>query len=465
VKPLRTIVRVRALPRPPIPPQRKYEVVKLWLVDRLTYEEIRKRTGISVGKISEIVNEFLEKARERSLEEAARIFGVGDEVGVLLDLSKTLREAGIAISEVKEVVGLLRKLSEMGVKVDNVKVWVEFFQRISQPGFPLREFVEAAIKLQNLEKQAGLSYESLISDYEEKLKEIKSMQKNIEVLRREIRDLEEKKKLATKLENRVLKAKQELSRLENMKKFLEEENKKLQNALILGEEAIKTLHAEIDKLSKTVEALETKRKRLEEEIAQKRGELENLSSKVSEMRSQYESLKVKYEDLRVLVNELERLRSKYVNDIARYKMEYEEYMEVLERVSTKLEGVKVGGRDLGVKELRDIIVETLKDEAERIANSILSSWIREGVVVLVGEYTVSFTCPHCSTTFPLKITRDLMAQLVRGHGAIKLGSLVLPRVVPSPGSTTITCPSCRELIEIRYEDVTRELSRTTRRER
>jgi len=80
------------------------------------------------------------------------------------------------------------------------------------------------------------------------------------------------------------------------------------------------------------------------------------------------------------------------------------------------------------------------------------------MVVVVDEYTMNFTCPHCSTTFPFKITRDFMAQLVRGYGSTKLGLLVLPRV-PSPGSTTIPYLSCGELIEIKYEDVTRELSK------
>jgi hypothetical protein len=122
------------------------------------------------------------------------------------------------------------------------------------------------------------------------------------------------------------------------------------------------------------------------------------------------------------VDELERLRNKNVHNTASYKMENGEYMGMLERVSTKLEGVEVEGRSIGVRELRDIIVETLKDEAERIANSILASWIMEGMVVIVGEYTVNFTCPHYSTTFPFKITKDFMAQLV--------GVTVQPNWVP-----------------------------------
>jgi len=65
----------------------------------------------------------------------------------------------------------------------------------------------------------------------------------------------------------------------------------------------------------------------------KRRELEDLDNRISEKKLQYESLERRYGDLKVLVDELERLRNKYVYDIASYKMKYGEYMGMLERVS------------------------------------------------------------------------------------------------------------------------------------
>jgi chromosome segregation ATPase len=84
--------------------------------------------------------------------------------------------------------------------------------------------------------------------------------------------------------------------------------------------------------------LKTEQKRLGEEIMRKRRELEDLDNKISEKKLQYEPLERRYGALKVLVDELERLRNKYVYDIANYKMEYGEYMGMLERVSTKLKG-------------------------------------------------------------------------------------------------------------------------------
>jgi phage FluMu protein Com len=163
------------------------------------------------------------------------------------------------------------------------------------------------------------------------------------------------------------------------------------------------------------------------------------------------------------MEELERTRNKYVEDIAKYEMEYGIYTEMLEKVAAKL-----NGRELKVKELRDIIIETLQDEASKMANSILAQWIEEGYIVPVGEFPINVKCPHCSTTFPLQITKEFMARLVRGYGILKtpqlgpLPSIEIPRP-PSPGSTTIKCPSCDWLIQITYERVIEELSKAVKR--
>jgi len=462
------------LPRRPISPQKRCEIIRLWLVEHLTYEEIRERTGVSMGIISETVSEFKKKAREMSLEEAARIFGVKDEVSALLDLSKDLKEAGITVSEAKRGACLLAKLDEMNVKIDDVESWINLCREISQPNFPANEFVEAAIKLSKLERETGLDYKHLISEYEWKLGKLKQAQVTIETLKeeinaleKEVKGLEEKRSLKDKLEKRIIEARSELNayetsikELESRKKTLEED---LRHSIAKGKETLGFLNAKIEELSKNVKALEEEQKRLNEELAPKRTELYELNKKVYEAKLQHESLLKKYEELKASMEELERSRSKYVEEIAKYEMEYGIYMEMLEKVAAKL-----NGRELKVKELRDIVIETLQDEASKMANSILAQWIEEGYIVPVGEFPVNVKCPHCSTTFPLQITKEFMARLVRGYGILKipqlgpLPSIEIPRP-PSPGSTTIKCPSCDWLIQITYEQVIEELSKAVKR--
>ena len=81
-----------------------------------------------------------------TLEEAARMFGVEDEVSALLDLTEALKRAGVAVSEAKRAASLLRKLNEMSVGLDEAESWVKLCQKLSRPNFPASDFVEATIR-------------------------------------------------------------------------------------------------------------------------------------------------------------------------------------------------------------------------------------------------------------------------------------------------------------------------------
>ena len=221
---------------------------------------------------------------------------------------------------------------------------------------------------------------------------------------------------------------------EDMPEYNLEEN--LRYSMAKRKETIDSLNTKISELSKNVEVLKEERKRLDEELAPKRKELAELNRKIFGAKRQHELLAKEYDELKVLVYELQRRRNKYVEDIANYEMEYGKYMNMLNRVIAKLDG-----RELKVKELRDLIIETLEDEACKMANSILAEWIREGFIIPIGEFTINITCPHCFKTSPLPITRDFMARLVRS-------------------STTIQCTLCGGIIEITYEYVVGELSKT-----
>ncbi len=167
------------MPRAPISNQRKLEIVKLWLIERLTYEKISERTGVSIGRISEVINEFKRTAKTLSLEEAVRIYGVKDEVELLLDLSSDLRRAGITVSEAKEGAQLLKKLQELGVKRDDLEGWIKLCQKISPSSYPINDFISASIELSKLENETGLSFRELLADYRNKIAERDKILKEI----------------------------------------------------------------------------------------------------------------------------------------------------------------------------------------------------------------------------------------------------------------------------------------------
>ena len=382
------------MPKASVPDQVKYEIIRCWLTEHLPYREISRRLGVSVGLISKVVSEFRGKAKALSLEEAAKMYGVWDEVKSVLELSSDLRRAGIPVSEAREGVALLKELRGLGVSVADVREWVNLCRKITQQEQLVSDYIQAAIKLSKLEGETGLSYRELLKDYEVKLSEFRGLSEKLKALKDEVK------------------------------------------------------------------RLEGARERIEGELTSKRKELDELNRKVSELRDDYESLRRRYDNLIPLVDDLQRRRNQYVEEIAKYEMEYGKYKDMVEKVVANIEG-----RGLTRRELRDIIITTLRKEAERLANNILTEWLRDGYVVIIKEFKVGIKCPKCLTTFTLPVTKDFMTRLVRGYGIyrLKVGPYQLmdiPRP-PSPGSTTISCPSCNEVIEVTYEHIVKELKKQT----
>jgi DNA repair exonuclease SbcCD ATPase subunit len=273
------------LPRRPISPQKKCEIIRLWLVEQLTYGEIRERTGVSMGIISETVSEFKKKARKMSIKEAARIFGVEDEVSALLDISGDLKRTGLTLYEVRQGVALLKDMASLGITEENIKPLLELCRRVSQPNCQPAEYISSALRLLRLEKETGLDYRKLLEDYEDKLAERAGFLEEIEKLKAqtakltdEIGRLEvEKSRLEGELERFKLTLNEaetiaklkaefklygiELEDLNSLRRVIEEVK-----GLNYDPKAIVEIIAQIGSLAKCVEELEKTKRSLMAEI-------------------------------------------------------------------------------------------------------------------------------------------------------------------------------------------------------
>ena len=294
------------MPRAPISPQKKYEVIKNWL-ERQTHEENSRRTGISVGSISNIINEFKEKAREMSLEEAARVFGVGDEVSALLDLSDDLKREGVTVREAKEGVIVLKELKGLNVTADNVRSWIELCKRLSQPNYPVEEFVSSSIRLMSLEAEYGVNYRALIGDFEAKgkererlSKELRELAQRLQALKSEVEKIEGELRSKKKTVQALLKREAELkTSIESYEEWLKELQEKAQQSARL-EEDLRNKRAQCEALDKSISEkkgelsrLEDEHKGFKEKVEACRKEYEDLNSKVEKLRDEYNTLNQK----------------------------------------------------------------------------------------------------------------------------------------------------------------------------
>jgi len=347
--------------------------------------------------------------------------------------------------------------------------WIKLCQKISPSSYPINDFISASIELSKLENETGLSFRELLADYRNKIAERDKILK-------EIAELEEKRaKLEKDLDSlsKLFRArKEEVNRLSKAHEELKEKVELLKgeiNTLSVSKRALNEemdkMRAEaskaiqlLDRLQREIERLSEEGRRINEELAPKRKELAELMQRVSEAKSNYDELLKKYNELNSQVAALEKQRMEYVMDIADYEMKYREWASTLEKVVANVEG-----RNLTFKELHNIVVGTLREEAQEIANNLVAQWIMNGLIVFVKSFKINVPCPHCNRVFSLNVTQDFMMQLIRGYGFIRLlpqlGPLPpidVPRL-PFPGSTTIKCPFCNSPVEITYSYIVDEL--------
>jgi hypothetical protein len=243
-----------------IPRAKKLEVAQYYILGHL-YSDIENRSGVSHGSVVNIVKEL----------ECGKLAIPGssfDQVNDLRRLSLELKKKGLEPSQA--VLGLISfdRLRVLGVTPELVDRWAELTKRLLPADFPAKDFLGAALGLDELERSEGKTYAVLVEEYV-KLKEgvdqlktdvdslIKSKEELIEgagPLRSELESLERDR---DKLENAVEIQTAKLTELKSKTKEREEEKSRL------GRE-IKDLQGVKTRLSSEVGGREESLRRLNE---------------------------------------------------------------------------------------------------------------------------------------------------------------------------------------------------------
>jgi chromosome segregation ATPase len=172
-----------------------------------TYEEIEEETGVSHGSIANIVGEI----EQRKLTIPGIPF---DQVNDLHQLSFDLKKKGLQPSQALFGLLLFERLRTLEITPEHLDSWSELVKRFAQPDFAPKDFFDTALRLHDLEKSQGKSFETLAEEYErlkedaDKLKsKVDSLGKNKTELAREVEPLrsqiESLKSAKNKLENEV----------------------------------------------------------------------------------------------------------------------------------------------------------------------------------------------------------------------------------------------------------------------
>jgi len=208
----------------------KLEVAEYYILG-YPYSDIENRTGVSHGSVANIVKEL----EDGKLSIPGTSF---DQVNDLRQLSFDLRKKGLEPSQALLGLLLFDRLRVLEVTPEQVDKWSELIKKLLPIDFPSKDFLEAALRLNELEKGEGKSYATLSTEYvrlKERVDRLKSeagsltkkkeeLVKKAELIRSELESLE---RARNTLENAVEIQTTKLNELKLRTKETEEEKSRL----------------------------------------------------------------------------------------------------------------------------------------------------------------------------------------------------------------------------------------------
>jgi len=295
---------IRDMPRKSIPSWIKREIVKLWLHGSKR-PEICEKVGYSEGAVWSVINEFKEKAKEQSLEEATRIYKVKEDLDTLREITSYIK-SWMSVEDAIEGLKVSKELLNAGVEYKELKDFLNVYKMVSSNNFPSEAFIRSALDLYEISKESGLSPQEVTKHHEEVLGELREMEKRLEALKVKVSGLEEKRNQVVELERRISRAKRELtecnasiSRLKSMKETLKKE---ISDAIAKGENAIGILNAKMSQSSEKSKALMEEVQRLEREVKVRSGMASEAERKFKEFDGKLEAYKALNPLLKLVVN-------------------------------------------------------------------------------------------------------------------------------------------------------------------
>jgi chromosome segregation ATPase len=209
---------------------KKLEVAQYYILG-YPYSDIENRTEVSHGSVVNIVKEL----EDSKLAIPGTSF---DQVNDLRQLSLDLKKKGLEPSQARFGLLLFDRLRVLEITPELVDKWSELAKKLLPVDFPAEDFLEAALRLHELEENEGKPYATLVAEYV-KLKErvdklnseMESLVKNKEELTKRAELLrsgfESLGKTKNRLDNAVEIQTTKLNELKSRTKETEEEKSRL----------------------------------------------------------------------------------------------------------------------------------------------------------------------------------------------------------------------------------------------
>jgi chromosome segregation ATPase len=154
--------------------EKKIEVSQLFILNN-SYAEITKKTGVSHGSISTIIQQLL----------AGQLIIPGtpsEEVSNLHQLSIDLVKNDLEPSQALLGITLYKRFTELGIVPAQFDQWAKLVQLCSTDDFPAKDFFEAALHLHELEEAEGKPFQEIANEYNSLKQKVGEMESEVESL-------------------------------------------------------------------------------------------------------------------------------------------------------------------------------------------------------------------------------------------------------------------------------------------
>ncbi len=145
----------------------KLKVVKSFL-NGDTFDEIAKQLGIAKGSVVNIIDDF----RNGLLPLP---FGMAEYVDELRHLVIHLKKQQTTVAAVKPCLQIHTRMKEMGVGDEQVEQWLDISENIASTTVTNNQFIKSALELAEVTAANGMSYQSVVEDYECKMESGKKL--------------------------------------------------------------------------------------------------------------------------------------------------------------------------------------------------------------------------------------------------------------------------------------------------
>ena len=359
--------------------RKKLLVLRLYF-EGLSYDEIAVRAGIGKGTVANIISEL----KAGSFPEAGDL---SDQLEAIRELAVDLRHSRLTLAQASIGLTVLSHLTELGVEPSDIENCAALGRIAAAKGTDIQSFTRAALSLEKMRRQTGLSVDEL----ESKVNDLQERACRMEPLAKQAKEVEK-----------------QITELDGKKQTLNKETSKLQERAEVLRRNVKDKEQREAKLSGRVSGLEERAQIADERLANARKDLRMLSV-----------IGITFDDLSGLTQRLKGIAQRHHIDpnILRERLLFEleqldEGLGLETTIQAKQRELRRLEKAISTEQEKSVALESANQELQ-LERSRLEAELGEGHNHIVKEIkTVSTMAQHIATSFKQSVVNGVSESLV-----------------------------------------------------